>query len=327
MKKTILSFLLVFSAALAQAQFTVTGSETFFIKSGETISIDGLTLMPTADLTLSNTAMTISTTTVNPIGAGQTHIPKVYKFSNTTAAFTGSIRFDYSSVAGSISSTTGLTLHYHNGAAWQNPVAGTVSTTANFFETTGTFSSTAGLNEITLSAASGPLPVTWLAFTATKKENTSVLNWSTATEQNTQDFLVQHSAGSGDWKTLGTVKAAGNATSRKDYTFTHYTPIPGYNYYRLIQRDQDGQFSYSKVVSVVMNKEDIKLRAFPNPVQDGRLNVLLKEPVQVRLFDASGRQVLTQRLNAGLQTLNVSGLQGGVYYLKAGVETVAVIIK
>jgi hypothetical protein len=76
-----------------------------------------------------------------------------------------------------------------------------------------------------------------------------------------------------------------------------------------------------------MNKEDIKLRAFPNPVQDGRLNVLLKEPVQVRLFDASGRQVLTQRLNAGLQTLNVSGLQGGVYYLKAGVETVAVIIK
>lgn len=108
MKKTILSFLLVFSAALAQAQFTVTGSETFVIKSGETVSIDGLTLMPTADLTLSNTAMTISTTTVNPIGAGQTHIPKVYKFSNTTAAFTGSIRFDYSSVAGSISSTTGL---------------------------------------------------------------------------------------------------------------------------------------------------------------------------------------------------------------------------
>jgi hypothetical protein len=37
--------------------------------------------------------------------------------------------------------------------------------------------------------------------------------------------------------------------------------------------------------------------------------------------------VLTQRLNAGLQTINVSGLQGGVYYLKAGVESTAVIIK
>jgi hypothetical protein len=325
MKKTILSFLLVFSAALAQAQFTVTGSETFVIKSGETVSIDGLTLMPTADLTLSNTAMTISTTTVNPIGAGQTHIPKVYKFSNTTAAFTGSIRFDYAGVNLTGFNESALILHYHNGSAWQTPVAGTISTTGDFF-TSGTITATS-LNELTLSAANGPLPVTWLSFTATKKENTSVLNWSTANEQNTQDFVVQHSAGSGDWKSLGTVKAAGNATSRRDYTFTHYTPTPGYNYYRLIQRDQDGQFSYSKVVSVVMNKEDIKLRAFPNPVQDGRLNVLLKEPMQVRLFDASGRQVLTQRLNAGLQTINVSGLQGGVYYLKAGVESTAVIIK
>jgi hypothetical protein len=76
-----------------------------------------------------------------------------------------------------------------------------------------------------------------------------------------------------------------------------------------------------------MNSEDIKLRVFPNPVQDGRLNVLLKESTQVRLFDAAGRQVMTQRLNAGLQTMNVSGLQGGVYYLKAGAESVSVIIK
>jgi hypothetical protein len=187
--------------------------------------------------------------------------------------------------------------------------------------------STRTLKHLTLAAATGPLPVTWLSFTATKKENTSVLNWSTATEQNTKDFVVQHSAGTGEWKSLGTVKAAGNATTRKDYTYTHHTPVPGYNYYRLIQRDQDGQFSYSKVVSVVMNSEDIKLRAFPNPVQDGRLNVLLKESTQVRLFDAAGRQVMTQRLNAGLQTMNVSGLQGGVYYLKAGAESVTVVIK
>ena len=325
MKKIILGSTLLLLAMMAQAQFTITGSETFFIKSGETVSIDGLTLMPTADLTLSNTAMTISTTTSNNIGTGQTHIPKVYKFSNTTAAFTGAIRFDYAGVSLTGFSEDNLILHYHNGNSWQTPVAGTISNTGDFF-LSGTMTATA-LNELTLSQATGALPVTWLSFTATKKENTSVLNWSTANEQNTKDFVVQHGTGSGAWKSLGTVKAAGNATGRRDYTFTHYTPEPGYNYYRLIQRDQDGQFSYSKVVSVVMNKEDIKLNAFPNPVHDGRLNVLLQESTQVRLFDASGRQVLTQRLNAGLQTLNVSGLQGGVYYLKAGAQSVSVIIK
>jgi hypothetical protein len=171
------------------------------------------------------------------------------------------------------------------------------------------------------------LPVTWQSFTAKKQPNSIELNWSTASEQNTQDFLVQYRVLGSDWKTLGSVKAAGNATTRKDYAFTHYTPAPGYNYFQLIQRDQDGQFSNSKVVTVLMNKDDIKLNVFPNPVQDGKLNLVLKEAAEVRLFDTVGRQVLTQRLNAGLQTLNVSGLQGGVYNLRAGSETISIVIK
>lgn len=317
---------LLLAAMVTKAQFTVTAAETFFIKSGETVSIDGLTLLPTADLTLSNTSLTISSTTFNPIHASQSHIPKVYRFAAGTLSFTGAIKFDYNSVAGSITATDepNFRLHYHDGNAWQVQT-GTVSTTENIFNSS-SFSA-AGLNELTLSVSTGPLPVTWLSFTATKKGSTALLNWSTATEQNTQDFVVQHSAGGFEWKTLGIVKAAGNATTRRDYSFTHHTPVPGYNYYRLIQRDQDGLFSYSKVVSVVMATDDIKLKAFPNPVTNGKLNVLLKQSMQVRLFDASGRQVLSQRLNAGLQTLNVSGLSGGVYYLKAGSEHIAVIIQ
>jgi hypothetical protein len=129
-----------------------------------------------------------------------------------------------------------------------------------------------------------------------------------------------------DWKTLGSVRAAGSATTRKDYAFTHYTPAPGYNYYRLIQRDQDGQFSYSKVATVLMDKDDIKLKVFPNPVQDGKLNVVLKEATQVRLFDAMGRQVLSQWVNAGLQLLVLPKLTSGTYYIKANNESQTIII-
>jgi len=95
----------------------------------------------------------------------------------------------------------------------------------------------------------------------------------------------------------------------------------------LIQRDLDGKLSYSKVVSVQLDKSDIKLQAFPNPVLDGKLNVLLKEATLVRLFDASGKQVLSQQLNAGLQVLQVKGLPGGVYYLQAGSEAISIVIK
>jgi hypothetical protein len=137
---------------------------------------------------------------------------------------------------------------------------------------------------------------------------------------------VQHSLLGSDWKTLGTVKAAGNATTRKDYAFTHYTPAPGYNYYRLIQRDKDGQFGYSKVATVLLYKEDFKLKVFPNPVQDGKLNVVLKEAGPVRIFDAAGRQVFSQIYAAGLHSVDISNLSIGVYTIKVNSESVRIII-
>lgn len=324
----ILTLVLATGTAFSQL-YIGTDANSLVIKTAEIFSYDGLTLTPSADFSLSNTTLTkVDANTLSPVTSGR-YIKRYFTFSNTTVPYSGWILFPYeegtmltdqSNVA---IAEADLRLNTFNGTSWLAN-SELPDQPGNFLQ--GQLS-TRTLKHLTLAAATGPLPVTWLSFTATKKENTSVLNWSTATEQNTKDFVVQHSAGTGEWKSLGTVKAAGNATTRKDYTYTHHTPVPGYNYYRLIQRDQDGQFSYSKVVSVVMNSEDIKLRVFPNPVQDGRLNVLLKESTQVRLFDAAGRQVMTQRLNAGLQTMNVSGLQGGVYYLKAGAESVSVIIK
>lgn len=98
----------------------------------------------------------------------------------------------------------------------------------------------------------GTLPVTWQSFTAQKKSAYVELNWSTASEQNTRDFEVQHSTNTQDWSMLGTVNAAGNSTTTRQYSFIHASPIKGgiYNYYRIKQRDLDDKCSFSKIVSI-----------------------------------------------------------------------------
>jgi Secretion system C-terminal sorting domain len=325
MRRLIMVVLLGITTQILQAQLYVGSGVDLVIKSGGTFHYDGLTLTPSGDFTLTNTTLTkTDANTISPPPTG-TYIKRYYSFSNTTPQYAGTIRFSYLGADLNGLTASGLSLNIRTSAAW-TAVGGTVESASSYLEAT-SLNVTNGLNTLTLASSSAALPVTWLRFVAEKKESASILNWATATEQNTKDYLVQHSISGGGWKSLGTVKAAGNSSTRSDYTFIHHTPVSGYNYYRLIQRDQDGQFSYSKVVTVLMNKEDIRLKVFPNPILDGKVNVLLKEPAQVRLFDAAGRQVLSQWLAAGLQAIDVSRYSSGTYFIKVNNESTTITIK
>lgn len=329
MKKILITLILGLAVAVTNAQFYVgSGFESVLIKSGETFFYEGLTLNPTANFTLSNTTLTrVDAKTISPAPVGN-YINRYFNFSNVTPAFQGSITFSYSGAALNGLPTNILSLNIRNAAviaAW-TAVGGTVVDASSYLQAT-SLNLTNGLKILTLASSSAALPVTWLKFTAEKRQKTSVITWSTASEQNTQDFLVQHSTNSSHWVTIGNVMAAGNASFRKDYTFTHQTPATGYNYYRLIQRDKDERFSYSKVETVHIVEEDFMLKVFPNPVQGGKINVVLKEPAQVRLFDANGRQVSSRWFAAGLQTIDVSAFTKGIYFIKANTETITITIK
>jgi len=92
-----------------------------------------------------------------------------------------------------------------------------------------------------------PLPLTLLQFTATKQSNTAALQWQTGQEQNTRDFVIERSSDGKTYTDIGTVAAAGTSNTKRYYYFTDNTPLEGNNYYRLRQRDLDGQSTYSPV--------------------------------------------------------------------------------
>ena len=283
------------------------------IKSGESFSYEGLTLTPSADFALTNTTLSrTDAKTITPTPPAGDYIARYFSFSNTTPAFSGTIRFSYAGATLTPLSAGTLELNIRtNGTTWTN-ISGTDVNASSYVQAT--VSSSRTLNTLTLGSNTAPLPVSWLEFTAVKKDNYTVLNWVTASEYNTQDYVVQHNV-AGNWETLGTVKAAGNSSTPSRYSYPHYTPSNGYNHYRLIQRDRNGKESYSGIATVFMGESSIKVNVYPNPVQNHVLALSINEPATMELYDATGRRVLTQRLKEGKHSLDVSGLQAGLYQL------------
>jgi hypothetical protein len=212
---------------------------------------------------------------------------------------------------------------FHYGTSWVKQTGTTVSTSTSLTYTgyTGTFS------PFSIMEGSSTLPVSWLSFTAQKQNKAVVLNWSTATEQNTENFTVQHSVNGRDWKSVATKAAAGNSNTVQQYTYTHTTPIAAVNYYRLIQRDLDGKETFSKVVSMNWNGLNKQLSIYPNPVVNGRLHVQLEKAAMLQVFNNIGAVVLQKQLQAGVHSLSMETLAKGIYRIKAGDETIQFVIQ
>ncbi|KAA9338814.1 T9SS type A sorting domain-containing protein [Adhaeribacter soli] len=168
-----------------------------------------------------------------------------------------------------------------------------------------------------------PLPVELLSFTGAASGEGVTLNWETATEKDNAYFSVQHSTDGRNFESAGYVEGNGTSSSNHKYRFTHTQPASGKNYYRLKQVDFDGKYAYSKVIVVESKKvAPAKLMAFPNPVNNGQLNLKLEKAMNeneiatVELLDLNGR-LITSEILKGSQTIQVNlrkhNLKPGIY--------------
>lgn len=146
--------------------------------------------------------------------------------------------------------------------------------------------------------ASTTLPLVLTDLSAVKKPVGIQLNWETLSEQSTSHFEVERSNNATDFVSIGRVNAAGNSMDKKQYNFIDTRPLPGTNFYRLRMVDIDNKFTYSRVVAVKNNNDNLfTLQLFPNPVSDV-LQVQVpsqqREVVTVSVSNTTG-QVIYQR--------------------------------
>ncbi|MBC7903753.1 MAG: choice-of-anchor J domain-containing protein [Gemmatimonadaceae bacterium] len=166
----------------------------------------------------------------------------------------------------------------------------------------------------------GALPVKLNEFTAIKNREVVDLSWSTSTEINTREFVIERAADGKNFRGIGSVAAAALANGGKSYQFSDLKPMVGNNFYRLRIVDIDRKEEFSKVVKVNF-AIGMEITVSPNPVS-GLVYVSLNKmsgPVKLQLFDLNGRVVKQKLVAAGTQRvgLDVLGIRAGVYTLKA----------
>lgn len=223
-------------------------------------------------------------------------------------------------------STPGLVAYYdfEQGVANGNNTAITVITdrttngndaTLNNFALTGTTSNFTDA----VSTNCSVVPVKFALFEG-KVNNAAInLHWQTATEINNAGFDVERSSnGTSGWQVIGTVAGKGNSVQLNDYTFTDNNPLSGVNYYRLNQKDLDGNSSYSKIISVAFSSASTN-RLYPTmAVSKIHLDISDRSLIQTPyiIFDNNGKHVASGIIRSAQQTIDVSNLNKGIYFLK-----------
>lgn len=174
------------------------------------------------------------------------------------------------------------------------------------------------------------LPVELIEFDAESTQNAVVLRWTTASEIDSDYFVVECSSDGHTYQEVGFVDAAGNSSQVINYEFFHYNVGFDTRYYRLRQVDYDGAFEYSKTIAVdpvLMPQQEVLqvVQLFPNP-STGVLNISIsatqRTNTEVAIYDLLGNKVLTQQLSAtpGINTItvNTNDLNAGGYFIKLG---------
>lgn len=166
--------------------------------------------------------------------------------------------------------------------------------------------------ESILASCASVFPVSLVSFRAKAVKGKSILNWQAASEQQLDYYMVEHGQDGIHFRVIGTQSPNGNSIPVKSYQWVHLAPPHGINYYRLKMVDQDGDFSYSDVVSL---RTLGHLSVYPNPTQNRVYILGLEEgPARVLLKDIIGRVLFESTVSEG-QAIDMGGVPGGIYLL------------
>jgi hypothetical protein len=208
------------------------------------------------------------------------------------------------------------------------------------FNLTGISSTDDGLSIDDFSIDQTALPVELVFFTGSLIKNLIQLKWQTATEVDNYGFEIERSRAKLDSKAdplnfenIAFVKGNGNSNSIKNYlyednTFSEY----GKYFYRLKQIDNDGDFSYSKIIEVnISPPHDFSLEQnHPNPFNPatkiaysipGENSVNGVYHVTLKIYNVLGNELATlineNKVPGRYETeFDGTNFPSGVYYYK-----------
>jgi hypothetical protein len=201
---------------------------------------------------------------------------------------------------------------------WADAATATAPTNLNSV----TASNMAGFSIFGLIGRADALPIELLSFKGYAEKSVNVLEWVTASESNTDMFVIERSENGKEWKAITEVEAAGLSRNKSSYKATDEQPL-NKAYYRLRSVDMDGRFQLSDAIVIERNDRSFKMYSVsPNPNR-GDFTVTFNTPsngeTKLVLVNSLGMRVHSQMVNAiagtNAEFLNVNDLTNGIYTL------------
>ena len=150
------------------------------------------------------------------------------------------------------------------------------------------------------------------------------LQWNTSNEIDMGHFEVERSTDGINFRKLGKLLAKGDVNVKTEYTYLDILADKGSNFYRLVIIDKDGNFTYSKVITISVEKGISLFVVYPNPFGKKvlvRFNSDGPDQAVMNIINSEGKLITTQTdpVQKGENKLairNVDNLPGGIYFLE-----------
>jgi hypothetical protein len=177
----------------------------------------------------------------------------------------------------------------------------------------------AAYNNNTFTINSNVLPVSWQKLEGHLMDNKASLVWETASESNSDYFMVEKQTGASSFREIGRVEAAGNSSGLRRYQFLDPNADQRIQLYRIKLVDQDGRQYSSPSIVLRQSSTNGAWLPYPNPAKN-HLTVKHSYSItgMIRVYNSSGYLMLQQRAstsqNASL--LHIGKLPPGIYQLQ-----------
>jgi len=170
------------------------------------------------------------------------------------------------------------------------------------------------------------LPVELLSIDGKCTDQINKIVWSTASETNTLNFIIEKSFNANDFFTIGSLPAAGNSATVLEYNFTDPSQNTQTAFYRVKQNDNNGNFVYFPSISIQPCSElGSNATVFVNENNQININWITESKgiLSAELYSADGKIVADENFNytegMNRHVLNTN-FATGMYFIQLSTE-------
>jgi hypothetical protein len=173
------------------------------------------------------------------------------------------------------------------------------------------------------------LSIDLVSFTSQCFCQSSAFQWETASEKNNDYFSIERSIDGINWKNIARVEGSGNSSSEEYYLYLYKGPQSDLSYYKLKQTDNNGQFTYSDIISQEnCLRKKIELYISPNPVKEViyiKYKGNKKKVLSVSIHNLFGEIIY---YSASYQSsINLKNKENGIYFVELNLGSRKIIKK